>query len=139
MTSQDTLSESLVLEDTLEKIVERIGDPVPTIYDALFKAHPASIPLFERTSGNRYKGLMVEQTLFVLQCVAEKDASIANQIQNSAFSHDGYGVGSATYWDFFPLVRDVFRETLGEDWSEAHETVWNSLLQRITDIAKELA
>lgn len=119
------------IEQSLELLAERCGDPTPLVYAKLFERQPEMKPHFWRDTDHAIKGEMLARTFAaILDFVGERryaDMMIGTEM----ITHEGYDVPREVFATFFGTVRDTIREALGEDWTEAFEGAWAEMLAEI--------
>jgi hypothetical protein len=52
-------------------------------------------------------------------------------------SHDAYGTPRKLFGEFFRVIADTVRETLGADWSPEMEDAWRKLLAEIDTVVAQ--
>lgn len=121
-----------VLVQSLELVAERCGDPAPLIYARLFAAFPDVEPLFFRDHDGKIRG---EMLAMAFQCLMDQGGGYeANLIRSERINHEGFGVEPAAFTNFFPIVREVCRDLLAEDWTPAVEAAWAARLSQIAEL-----
>lgn len=119
---------------TLETVAERHGDPTALIYRRLFVAHPRLEPLFYMDRDGGVRASMVQQAFECILDYVGPRLTAPQILSASRQHHQGYGVPDDLFDAFFPAMRDAFREIMGEDWTPAMETEWESLLAEFAAI-----
>jgi hemoglobin-like flavoprotein len=106
-----------------------VGDPAPAIYARLFAEQPETEALFVRDASGAVRG---EMLAVAFQCLLDLDGAYgANFIAAERVNHDAFGVSAEAFARFFPIVRDVCRELLGDDWTPAFDGAWAERLARV--------
>lgn len=123
------------LDHTLALVAERMGDPVPRIFERLFAESPALQSLFANDNSGAVRGEMFLRAVECLQDAAGAGRYGASLVAAEHSTHLGYGVSSAEFQHFFVLVVDVFRQALGPDWTPAIDQAWRAALQRVAVVA----
>lgn len=118
---------------SLELVVERIGDPTPQVYERLFAAQPEMEALFVMDKDYAARGHMLSESLTaIIDFVGDRQYA-DNLMRSEVMNHDGMGVPPKVFATFFAVIRDTFRETLGNDWSDEMENAWSVLLKEIAE------
>ncbi len=118
---------------SLELVVERIGDPTPQVYERLFATQPEMEALFVMDKDKAVRGHMLSEALSaIIDFVGDRQYA-DNLMRSEIVNHDGMGVPPSVFATFFAVIRDTFRETLGDDWSDEMEKAWSVLLKEISD------
>lgn len=128
-----------VIVATLEEVAERVGDPAPQIYARLFAAQPEMEAQFARDRDGTIKGAMLQHVIDVILDLCGPRAYARNMVACEVHNHEGMEVPHQVFATFFGVVRDTFREILGDDWTPAHETAWGELVSECEAIAAESA
>lgn len=128
-----------LIEDTLQRLADTVGDPQPLIYARLFTMRPDFEPMFELDRDGGVRASMLE-TCFdcILGQVAGSEAPRFH-LEAARLQHDGYGLTAADLDLIFVAIRDVCRETLGENWTEKRDAAWASLLDELSRLTSETA
>lgn len=124
-----------LIRQSLERLAERRGDPTPHVYARLFAGRPDAEALFVGDRTGAARGEMLAQAFTALLDLAEGGDQGARLIAIERINHEGLGVPPAVFADFFPVVAEVVREGLGEDWTADVAAAWEAL----TDRARALA
>ncbi len=118
---------------SLELVVELIGDPTPQVYERLFAAQPEMESLFVMDKNYAVRGHMLSESLTaIIDFVGDRQYA-DNLMRSEIMNHEGMGVPPNVFATFFAVIRDTFRETLGNDWSDEMEKSWSVLLKEISD------
>lgn len=127
MTDKDLSAD--LLEQSLELLAERVGDPAPRVYARLFEVFPEVEAEFVRDEDGAIRG---EMLAVAFQSLLELDGAWgANLIRSEVISHGNFGVPPDRFGAFFGVLRDVCREVLGEDWTPQIDAAWSARLARI--------
>lgn len=118
---------ALLIEQTLEAVAEKAGDPVPLVYERLFAAYPDMKPLFALDRSGAVQGSMLLEFIECLMDLAGPRAFAVGYLQTTRLNHEEYGVPPEVYPAFFETVRDTFREALGASWTADMEAAWAAL------------
>jgi hemoglobin-like flavoprotein len=127
-----------VIEQSLERLAERCGDPTPLVYARLFEANPDMQALFWRDIDDSIKGEMLARVFeAILDFVGERRYA-GFMIGNEMITHEGYDVPRAVFATFFAVVAAVAEEALGPEWSPAFAAAWTELLAEIDSFARRV-
>lgn len=118
-----------IIEASLERLAERVGDPAPQVYARLFAAYPEMEAQFVRDTTGAVRG---EMLAMAFQCLLDLDGPYgARVIATERVNHDGFGVPPETFGRFFPLLAETCRDLLGEAWTPPVAEAWSRALARI--------
>lgn len=120
--------DAAVISDTLERVIERVGDPMPLIFERLFAELPDAEALFVRDKGGLVRGQMFQVTMESLLDFLGDRSYGANLIQIERINHQGLGVEPEMFDRFYFTVMATFKDVLGDDWTEQMETVWSRVI-----------
>jgi len=119
---------------SLEQLVERVGDPAPQIYERLFDRIPEARARFARDVTGDIKG---EMLAMVFGCLMDPGGPYqANLVRTERMNHDGFGTPNDEFDSFFQVVKETCRDLLGADWTAAVEAAWTTQIQRVTAATK---
>jgi hemoglobin-like flavoprotein len=124
-------NEAAVITDTLERVAERVGDPMPLIFERLFAEIPEAEALFIRDKGGLVRGQMFQVTMESLLDFLGDRSYGANLIQIERVNHQGLGVEPEMFDRFYLTVKATFQEVLGSDWTDEMETVWSRVISEL--------
>ena len=114
---------------SLDAVVERAGDPAPTIFARLFAELPETQERFARDTGGAIRG---EMLAMVFDCLMDPGGPYqANVVRSERINHDGFGTASDEFNRFFWIVRDGCRELAGQDWSPEIDAAWTLRIEQI--------
>lgn len=119
-----------ILEESLETVVERAGDPAPAVYAALFARWPDLEPLFQRDVNGDVRAEMFLKTIECLQDLAGPNLYAANFIACEIVNHDGVGVPREVFPLFFEVTGETLASLAGEGWTPAYAEGWRQLIGR---------
>lgn len=125
-----------LIRRSLERLAERQGDPTAQVYARLFAARPDLEALFVGDRTGAARGEMLAQAFEALMDLAEGGQQGARLIAIERVNHEGLGVPPEVFADFFPLLADVVREGLGQDWTEDMGKAWDDLTERARTLAE---
>jgi hemoglobin-like flavoprotein len=123
--------DAAVITDTIERVAERVGDPMPLIFQRLFAEIPEAEPLFVRDKGGLVRGQMFQVTMESLLDFLGDRSYGANLIQIERVNHQGLGVEPEMFDRFYLTVKATFQEVLGSDWTDEMETVWSRVISEL--------
>jgi hemoglobin-like flavoprotein len=131
--SELTMSDdAAIITATLDKVVQRVGDPVPIVFAHLFRETPEIEALFIRDSDGLVRGQMFQVTMESLLDYLGNRSYGANLIQIERVNHVGLGVDPEVFDRFYFTVMGAFREILGTDWTTEIDVVWTRVIGELT-------
>jgi len=133
------MDDRALLEISLERVAERIGDPVPRVYEALFAAEPQLREMFVGDPTGSVRGEMLHRVVDTLCDVAANQPYAGGMIAAEWGNHHMNGVSTAQFQRFFDIVVRVFREALDADWTPQIDAAWRRTLQRAAAITAQAA
>lgn len=118
----------LILE-SLDRVSEIVDDPSAPVYERLFETYPDFKKLF-RFEGN---GDLARQNMFQVTVVAlmehlEGRAASANIVKTERMNHSHIGVPNADFDRYYEVVRDTFRDILGDEWTPETQAAWDEAI-----------
>jgi hemoglobin-like flavoprotein len=125
-------SDAAIITETMERVAERVGDPMPLIFERLFAEIPESEALFVRDKGGLVRGQMFQVTMESLLDFLGDRSYGAALIQIERVNHQGLGVEPEMFDRFYLTVMATFKEVLGDDWTAEMETVWTRVIGALT-------
>jgi hemoglobin-like flavoprotein len=128
-----------LLEHSLQLVVERVGDPAPRVYDALFAAEPQLREMFVGDPLGSVRGEMFHRVVDTLLDVADAQPYASGMIAAEWSNHHMNGVSALQFQRFFDIVVQVFRDALCSDWSPPIDAAWRHTLRRVAEIAEQAA
>src|SRR4051794_40135454 len=124
--------DATVIAATLERVAERVGDPVPLLFEKLFTEIPEAEALFIRDQGGLVRGQMFQVTIESLLDFLGDRSYGANLIQIERVNHVGLGVEPEMFDRFYRTVMVTFKEILGTDWTpEMEESTWSRVVDEL--------
>jgi hemoglobin-like flavoprotein len=126
-------NDAVVITNTLDRVVERVGDPTGLVFERLFAANPETEALFVCDSSGLVRGQMFQVTIESLLDFLGDQTYGAALIQIERINHQGLGVSPALFDSFYLTVMAVFKDVLDEDWTAEMETVWTRVVGNLTD------
>jgi hemoglobin-like flavoprotein len=127
--------DAAVITETLERVAERVGDPMPLIFERLFAELPEAEALFIRDKGGLVRGQMFQVTMESLLDFLGDRSYGANLIQIERVNHQGLGVEPEMFDRFYLTVMATFKEALGVDWTAEMEKVWSRVIGELTGLS----
>lgn len=127
------MTETVILA-SLEAVAERVGDPVPLVYERLFAAQPEMRVLFTLDRDDAVKGNMLAQLIDAMIDLAGEGHYARGLIQSEVINHGNLGVPPEVFITFVDTVVATFREVLGEDWTAEYERAWGALAQEFVSL-----
>jgi hemoglobin-like flavoprotein len=127
--------DAAIITQTLEWIAERVGDPMPLIFERLFAEIPEAEALFIRDNGGLVRGQMFQVTMESLLDFLGDRSYGANLIQIERVNHQGLGVEPEMFDRFYLTVMATFKDILGTGWTEEMETVWSRVIAELTGLS----
>ncbi|MBI1251180.1 MAG: hypothetical protein GC189_06895 [Alphaproteobacteria bacterium] len=113
---------------TLERAIERGGDPEAAVYAALYARHPDTEALFVLDKDGGRRTHMFTEAIEVLIDLAGANRYGGNFLHSENINHEALGVSRAIFPEFFALIRDVVRAQCAETWDGADEDAWTHAL-----------
>ena len=118
-----------LIAQSLEAVVERAGDPTPTIFARLFAELPETQERFARDASGAVRG---EMLAMVFDCLMDPGGPYqANVVRSERINHDGFGTPSDEFNRFFWIVRDGCRELAGPDWTVDVDAAWTARIEQV--------
>jgi hemoglobin-like flavoprotein len=121
-----------VITETLELVAGRVGDPVPLVFQRLFREIPELEGLFIHDAGGLVRGQMFQVTIeSLLDSLGDRSYG-ANLIQIERVNHVGLGVEPEMFDTFYLTVTATFKDILGTDWTHDMDVVWQRAVTELT-------
>jgi hemoglobin-like flavoprotein len=127
--------DAAIITETLERVAERAGDPMPLIFERLFAEIPEAEALFVRDNGGLVRGQMFQVTMESLLDFLGDRSYGANLIQIERVNHQGLGVEPEMFDRFYMTVMATFKDVLGTEWTEEMENVWSRVIGELTGLS----
>jgi hemoglobin-like flavoprotein len=124
-----------VITQTLEMVSERVGDPMPLVFQRLFQEMPEVEALFVRDSHGLVRGQMFQVTVESLLDFLGDRSYGASLIQIERVNHQGLGVETSVFDRFYLILIETFRDILGNDWTPEIDAVWTHVVRDLTGTA----
>lgn len=125
------MDDARCLELTLEQVAQRVGDPAPLVFAALFAEAPELQALFLNDASGSVRAEMFLRALECLQDAVGARLYGTSLVTAEHLNHVGYGVPTAQFQRFFGVIVDTFRTVLGSDWTDAMDQAWARALQQM--------
>ncbi|MGL4541801.1 MAG: globin [Polymorphobacter sp.] len=123
--------DSAAINDSLEAVLMRVPDPVPIVYARLYADYPETVELFFLDRDGRRREHMLSVTFeTLLDYIGDKRFAVS-MLHCERINHAELGVTPEVYTRFFWVVRDAFRDLLGDGWTPRFEAAWNELLEEL--------
>jgi hemoglobin-like flavoprotein len=124
--------DAAVITDTLARVAERVGDPMPHVFKRLFQETPELEALFVRDTDSLVRGQMFQVTIESLLDFLGDRSYGASLIRIERTNHQGLGVDPAVFDRFYLVLVDTFRDILGADWTPEIDAVWAGVIRELT-------
>lgn len=128
-----------IITQTLELVVEKVGDPAPMVYERLFKARPDLEEMFFMDSDGGVRGSMLQQCFDCIFDIAGEGILCGSVIPSECQRHEEYGVEAELFVSFFATIRDTFRDLLADAWTSQTEDAWSALLADLEGVQAHAA
>jgi hemoglobin-like flavoprotein len=125
-------NDAAVITETLNRVVERVGDPMPLVFQRLFRETPEIEALFIRDADGLVRGQMFQVTIESLLDFLGDRSYGANLIQIERVNHVGLGVEPEVFDLFYLTVMATFKDVLDTDWTPDMDAVWTRVLGELT-------
>ncbi|MFA7638849.1 MAG: globin [Parvibaculum sp.] len=132
-------SEKQLVEKSIERVAEKIGDPTPLVYERLFAEQPEMETLFILDTDHSARGHMLTEALNCIFDLLGQRAYAPVLIQSELTNHSGFGVPPSVFATFFRVMRDTFSDAMGDEWNAEVDTAWKALLREVDGFIAEQA
>lgn len=122
------------LSESLEIVVERVGNPAPQIYERMFKQSPELEPMFVLDRNGSVRAEMIRLCFDALVDLEQEGLSARGLIATELTTHGNNGITPLQFISLFDTIRDVVREIAAEQWQPRHEQAWNEALSKVGDL-----
>jgi hypothetical protein len=129
-----TMNPAQRLQDMLQHVVERIGDPAPRVYERLFAKEPQLREMFVLDTLGAARAEMFLRTVETLLDLAGGQTYASAMIEAEWSNHRMIGVSKAQFAAFFDAMGEVFRAALGADWCVDTDRAWCDTVARVNGI-----
>jgi hemoglobin-like flavoprotein len=123
---------------SFELAAERCQDLTPLVYRRLFREHPEAEAMFRTAGSDLVKGSMLALTIDAILDFAGKTGHF-RMIECEVSSHDAYGTPRKLFGEFFGVIAETIRETLGAEWSPEIDEAWRKLRGEIDRLIAQVA
>lgn len=138
----DTAAKRALLETSLERAAEEIGDITRPVIDLFYQRFPESREAFDRLWPGRrdtLEGEMTERTLYCLMQWFESPGEIEIMLMGSVPHHDAtLQVRPEWFAGFIDATADVITATIPVDRTDEQE-VWQELRAELQEIVDQSA
>lgn len=121
-----------IIGETLDQVAQRVGDPMPHVFQRLFHEMPETEALFIRDPDGLVRGQMFQVTMESLLDFLGDRSYGATLIQIERVNHQGLGVETMMFDRFYWTVMAAFRDILGDDWTPDMDAAWTRVLGELT-------
>jgi hemoglobin-like flavoprotein len=125
-------NDAAIITETLDRVVQHVGDPMPRVFERLFRETPEIEALFIRDADGLVRGQMFQVTIESLLDFLGDRSYGSNLIQIERVNHVGLGVDPAVFDRFYLTVLATFKDILGTDWTPDMDTVWTRVIGELT-------
>lgn len=116
------------ISQSLERVAEIAGDPLPQVYARLFDQHPDMRDMFILDRDDAVKGQMLMQAIECIFDHLDEDRFATNFVASERVNHEGLGVPPEIFNIFFAILKETCAQILGADWTPETEASWAGLL-----------
>ena len=128
--------DSQAILDSLERVADHCDDPAPQVYERLFARSPETEALFVGDTRGAARGQMLRQATETLLDYLGPNTYAANFLKAELRNHDDIGVPGDIFPRFYQAMAEAFADILGEAWTPAMQTAWNTVTLRIEQIVQ---
>jgi hypothetical protein len=133
------VTDAELLEQALERVLERVGDPAPLVYERLFQGSPQLREMFVMDTLGSVRGEMFHRAIETLLDLADARPYAGSMIAAEWSNHHMNGVSKAQFDGFFVAMGETFRQALGGEWTADIDGAWSAAVGRIQHITTEPA
>ena len=126
------------LSESLEIVVERVGNPAPQIYERMFRRSPELEPMFLLDRNGSVRAEMIRLCFDALLDLEQEGLYARSLIATELTTHGNNGITPLQFVSLFDTIRDVVREITAEQWQPRHEQAWNEVLSKVGDLISPL-
>ena len=117
---------------SLELLGERGVDPTSDVYARVFARWPETERLFFRDHDHAVRNHMLFEVIEAVLDMAGDRHYARGYIATERVHHaDDLTVSDEAYFGLFEVLRDVVRDGLGADWTDAMATAWAKMIADI--------
>lgn len=114
---------------SLDRVAEIEDDPSAPVYERLFAEYPEFRKLFRfETNGELARKNMFQVAVVALMEHLEGVSASANMVKAERMNHSHIGVENAIFDRYYEVVRDTFKDILGDEWLPETEAAWNQAI-----------
>ena len=124
----------VLLEHTLDRVAEHIGDPAPQVFERLFARWPELQGQFCNDPAGSVRGEMFHRALECLLDAAATSRFVAGFVSAQHIGHLDYGVSTVQFMHFFDTLVEVFKDALGDEWTPQIDAAWDRAVNRMHHI-----
>lgn len=135
--SSDSSQSHRLIVESLAAATARVPDLTPAVYERLFALRPESRQLFRADPGNVIKRSMLELSIDAIVDFAGERKAAHRLVLCEVQSHDCYGTTPELFCEFFQVIADEVRETIGDEWTGEHQAAWDRLVAELLAYAAE--
>ena len=117
-------SPGAAVEASLMLAAERGGDLTDAVYARLFARHPAMEAEFWRDRNGAIRGEMLSRVFDAILDLCGPAAWAPAYLETEAVTHDAYGIPRSIFTDFFAVIGETVKATLGPDWTPEMAAGW---------------
>lgn len=128
-----------LLARSLERVVERVGDPAPLVYARLFARSPELQAMFVGDTQGSVRAEMFLRAIDTLMDLAGQRHYAAGMIASEWSNHHMNGVTTRQFESFFEIIVEVCQHALGADWTPEIDAAWRSTIDRVTRVTAQAA
>lgn len=133
------MTDAELLEQALERVVERVGDPAPLVYERLFHGSPELRAMFAMDTLGSVRGEMFHRAVETLLDLTAARPYAGSMIAAEWSNHHLNGVSKSQFDSFFVAMGETFRQALGGEWTAAIDGAWAAAVGRVRNITAERA
>ncbi|MGD1935666.1 MAG: globin [Candidatus Phaeomarinobacter sp.] len=133
------MTNSDAINQTLEMVGEKVGDPAPLVYERLFKQRPDLEEMFFMDSDGGVRGSMLQQCFDCLFDAAGEGILCSSVLPSESQRHVEYGVEADLFISFFTTIRDTCKEVVAGDWTPDMDSAWDDLLKQLEGVHAKAA
>lgn len=121
---------------SLDALVQAVGDPGDRIYARLFAQSPELEPMFVLDKSGSVRAEMLRLCWDAIIDLAGSGHTARGLISTELQNHAGQGITSAQFLSMFTTIRDVVRDSLGDQWTHDVDQAWRQVLERVEDLVR---
>lgn len=126
------------LSESLEIVVERVGNPAPQIYERMFMRLPELEPMFVLDRDGSVRAEMIRLCFDALLDLEQEGLYARSLIATELTTHGNNGITPVQFVSLFDTICEVVREIVAEQWQPRHEQAWNEVLSKVSDLISPL-